>query len=180
MQSFGHEYSWRPRLAAYKHVDIPSLYQHVDVSTAPEELDRLVRAVHHACRRGIDERLGRHGITVVQWHALQAINDNPGLPLRRLARLTGHSDQAFGTLVARLLAGGYVLRRRGHGRATTHEVTVLGAVMLGGANEIAHGVLTLLFLPLSEDDRQSLQVLLRRVLAGQWRLQLEPLPESAW
>ena len=111
---------------------------------------------------------------------MQAINDNPGLPLRHLARLTGHSDQAFGTLVARLLAGGYVLRRRGHGRATAHEVTVLGAVMLGGANEIAHGVLTLLFLPLSEDDRQSLQVLLRRVLEGQWRLQLEPLPESAW
>ena len=41
---------------------------------------------------------------------------------------------------------------------------VLGTVMLSGANEIAHRVLTLLFLPLGEDDRQSLQVLLRRVL----------------
>jgi DNA-binding MarR family transcriptional regulator len=157
-----------------------SLYQHVDVSTTPEELDRLVRAVHHVCHKGIDERLGRHGISVVQWHALQAISDNPGLALRRLARLTGHSDQAFGALVARLLARGYVTRRRGNGRATTHEMTVLGTVMLSGANEIAHRVLTLLFLPLSEGDRQSLQVLLGRVLKAQWRLQLEPLPESAW
>ena len=159
---------------------MPSLYQNVDVSTAPEDLERLVRAVHHACRRGIDERLRRHGISVVQWHALQAINDNPGLPLRGLARLTGHSDQAFGTLVARLLAGGYVARRRGNGRATIHEVTVLGTVMLSGANEIAHRVLTLLLQPLSQGDRLSLQALLLRVLQAQWRLQLEPLPESAW
>jgi DNA-binding MarR family transcriptional regulator len=180
MLSFGQEYSWRPRFAGYKHVDIPSLYQHVDVSTTPEELSRLVREVHHACRRGIDERLGCHGISVVQWRALQAISDNPGLPLRRLARLTGHSDQAFGTLVSRLLARGYVARRRGDGRATTHEVTALGRVMLSGSNEIAHGVLTLLFLHLSEDDRQSLQVLLNRVLQAQWRLQLKPLPESTW
>lgn len=157
-----------------------SLYQHVDVSTAPEELHRLVRAVHHICQKGIDERLGRHGISVVQWHALQAISDNPGLALRRLARLTAYSDQAFGALVARLLARGYVARRRGNGRAATHEVTVLGKVMLSGANEIAHGVLTILFLPLSEGDRQSLQLLLRRVLQAQRRLQLEPLPESAW
>jgi len=180
MLSFRHEYSWRPRFAGYEHVDMPSLYQHVDVSTAPEELNRLVLEVHHVCRRGIDERLGRHGISVVQWRALQAISDNPGLPLRRLARLTGHSDQAFGTLVARLLARGFVARRRGNGRATTHEVTVLGTVMLSVANEIAHAVLTLLFLPLTEGDRQSLRVLLNRVLQAQWRLQLEPLPESAW
>jgi DNA-binding MarR family transcriptional regulator len=149
------------------------------MSTSPEELDRLLRAVHHTCRRGIDQRLGRHGISVVQWHALQAINDNPGLPLRRLARLTGHSDQGFGTLAARLLDRGYLVRRRGNGRARTHEVTVLGKVLLISADEIAHRVLTLLFLPLSEGDRQSLQVLLRRVLKGQWRLQLEPFPESA-
>jgi DNA-binding MarR family transcriptional regulator len=159
---------------------MPSLYQHVDVSTAPEEIDRLVRAVHQVCRRGIDVRLGRHGISVVQWHALQAISDNPGLALRHLAQLTGHSDQAFGTLVARLLARGYVARRRGNGRTMTHEVTVLGTVMLSGANEIAHRVLTLLFQPLSEGDRQSLQVLLCRVLKARWRLQLEPLPEPAW
>ena len=157
-----------------------SLYQHVDVSTAPEDLDRLVRAVHHTCRRGIDERLWRHGISVVQWHALRTINDNPGLPLRRLARLTGYSEQGFGTLVARLLDGGYVVRRRENGRATTHELTAVGRVMLAVANEIAHRVLTLLFLPLSEGDRQSLQVLLHRVIEGQWRLHLEPLPESAW
>src|SRR5215469_12542793 len=159
---------------------MPSLYQHVDMPIAPEELNWLVRDVHDACRRGIDERLGRHAMSMSQWRALQAISDNPGLPLRRLARLTGHSDQAFGTLMARLIARGFVARRRGNGRATAHEVTVLGKVMLSGANEIAHEVLTLLFLPLSEGDRQSLQILLRRVLQARWRLQLEPLPEPAW
>jgi DNA-binding MarR family transcriptional regulator len=159
---------------------MPAFYQHVDVSTAPEDLDRLVRAVERACRRGIDERLGRHGISVVQGHALQAIFDHPGLPQRRLARLTGHSQQAFGTLLARLLARGYVARARGHGRATTHEVTALGKVMLCDANEIAHRVLTLLFLPLDEYERRSLRGLLNRVLQAQWRLHLEPLPEPAW
>jgi len=153
------------------------VYQHIDIDTGPQDLealDGLIRAVQRACQRGIGERLGRFGMSVVHWHALQAISGNPGLPQRQLARLTGHSEQAFATLMMRMLIRGYVLRGRQSGRVTTHEVTPLGRVMLDLANEIAHEVLALLFLGIASDERQFLQALLHRVLQGQWRLQFAP------
>jgi len=159
-----------------------SRYQHVDTSAAlaPEDLDRFVSAVQHLCRHGIDERLGLFGMSTVQCQALQVISGNPGLSQRRLARLMGQSEQAFGTLLARLLTRGYLVRRRGRGRAATHELTAHGRIMLQEAKEIGHEVLALLFLPLNGEERQSLCALLHKVLNARWRLRFLPLPESPW
>jgi DNA-binding MarR family transcriptional regulator len=155
-------------------------HQHVDISAAPtpEELDRLIGAVRHVFRRGVDERLGVFGMSAVQCQALQLITDHPGLPQWRLARLMGQSAQAFGTLLARLLVHGYLVRRRARGHAVTHELTALGRIMLQEAQEIAHAVRALLFMPLTAEERQSLRALLQKVLNARWRLRLHPLPEN--
>ena len=158
-----------------------SRYQHVDTSAAlaPEDLDRFVSAVQHLCRHGIDERLGLFGMSTVQCQALQVISGNPGLSQRRLARLMGQSEQAFGTLLARLLTRGYLVRRRGRGRAATHELTAHGRVMLHAAKEIGEEVLALLFVSLTGRERRFLRLLLQKVLDARWRLRLLPSPESS-
>jgi DNA-binding MarR family transcriptional regulator len=155
--------------------------QHVDTFAlpTPEDLDRLITAVQHVFRRAIDERLDVFGTSAVQCRALQLISEQPGLPQRRLASLMGQSEQAFGTLLGRLLARDYLVRRRAHGRAAAHELTGLGRFMLQDSQQIAHEVLALLVMPLTGEERRSLRALLQKVLNARWRLRLHPLPESS-
>ena len=154
-------------------------HQHVDESAAPtpDDLDRLICAVRHVFRRGIDERLGVFGLSAVQCQALEIISDHPGLPQCRLARVMGQSAQAFGTLLARLLMGDHLVRRRPRGHAVTHELTAYGRFMRQEAHEIAHEVRALLFAPLTDEERRSLGALLQKVLDARWRLRFHPVPE---
>jgi DNA-binding MarR family transcriptional regulator len=164
----------------YKYVDMPR-YQHVDTPAelTPEHLDRLISAVKSLGRHGIDERLWVFGMSAVHCQALQLIWDYPGLSQRQLAKLMGQSEQAFGTLLARLLTGGYLVRRRARGRALTHELTAHGRVMLHAAKEIGEDVLALLFVSLTGRERRFLRLLLQKVLDARWRLRLLPSPESS-
>jgi DNA-binding MarR family transcriptional regulator len=154
-------------------------YQHVDESVplTPQDLESLIGAIQHVCRREIDGRLRVFGMSTVQWQALDLIREHPGLPQGQLARLMGQSEQAFGTLLARLLVRGYLERRRARGYAATHDLTALGRIMLQHAQVIAGDALALLFAPLTGKDRESLRVLLMKVLRARWRLRFHPVPE---
>jgi DNA-binding MarR family transcriptional regulator len=149
-----------------------------DTSAAPgpEDLDRLLSAVQHVFRRAIDQRLGVFGMSAVQCRALQLISERPGLPQRHLAELMGQSAQGFGTLLARLVVYGYLVRRRGRRHAATYELTAHGRFMQQ-AQEIAHEVRALLFAPLTDEERRSLGVSLQKVLDARWRLRFHPVPE---
>jgi DNA-binding MarR family transcriptional regulator len=92
----------------------------------------------------------------------------------------GQSEQAFGSLLARLLGRGYLARRTARGHAATHELTALGRIMLHEAKEIGHEVLALAFMPLTGEERHSLRALLQKVLNARWRLRFLPSPESPW
>jgi DNA-binding MarR family transcriptional regulator len=167
------ELSRRP----YQHVDMP--YQHVEIVTA-EDLSAHIRAVNLVCRRGIDEPLGRIGMTVVNWFALQLIARNPQARQRQLARLTGHSDQAFAALLARMVTYQFIARRPVRGRVAIHELTPMGRDLLQMGDEIVDDVLWRLFGVLNESERALLQALLKRVLHAQWRLRLDHVPKPAW
>jgi DNA-binding MarR family transcriptional regulator len=154
-------------------------YQHVDDSAplTPHDLEGLIGAVQHVCRREVDERLGVFGMSTVQWQALDLIREHPGLQQGQLARLMGQSEQAFGTLLARLLVRGYLERRRARRHAATHDLTAFGRAMLQHAQPVAGDTLALLFEPLTGEDRESLRVLLMKVLKAHWRLRFYPAPE---
>jgi DNA-binding MarR family transcriptional regulator len=157
-------------------------HQHVDPPGAgtldPVDLYELLSAVHHVCRREIDERVGVFGMSAVQWRALQVIREHPSFPQRWLAKEMAQSPQAFGTLLARLQLRGHVVRRRARRYAATHDLSASGRIMLLHAQEIAEDVLALLFMPLTREERRSLQALLEKVLKARWRLQFHPLPEN--
>jgi DNA-binding MarR family transcriptional regulator len=155
-------------------------YQHVAVSVTPLHLSELIKAVELACLRGVEEPLGRIGMSAVNWQALRLISQNPRARQCRLARLTDHSHQAFGTLLARMVTYQFVARREARGRAPTHELTRLGEILLQMGNEIVEDVLARLFGTLSDDECETLQRLLNRVLLARWRLQLDPLPRPTW
>ncbi len=171
-----------PDLPDHQYVDMRG-YQHADTSPLPTpgDLHRLISALEGVCRRGIDERLGVFGTSLVQSQALQVISSHPGLTQRHLARWMDQSAQAFGTLLRRMVVLGYLTgRRRSRGGAATHELTTLGRIMLQDTKDIAHEVLALLFQPLTDEERRSLAALLQKVLNARWRLRFLPLPESPW
>src|ERR1700748_3316721 len=78
---------------------------------------------HH---RRSDERLAPLGISLVQWDALRHLHENPEASLHDLAQLTFQTDQAFGTLAARMEKRGLIERVPGPGRAVRHRITAEG------------------------------------------------------
>ena len=70
-----------------------------------------------------------------QFQAMRAIGRNPGVPQKHLARLTGHSEQACSTLVARLVARGFIERRISRRRVAVHDLTALGRIPLSGLDD---------------------------------------------
>ena len=132
----------------------------------PVDLQVLARAVKQAQyrhHRAIDRRLAAVGSTLAQWDALRAIDRNPGASAHDLAQATFQTDQAFGALVARLLAQGMIERRPGHGRRIEHHLTKPGAVLLGRAQTVVDEFTALSFGGLDEAERATLLGLLDRI-----------------
>src|SRR5579859_1946204 len=56
------------------------LYQHIYMSSEPEQLGWLVKRLQHRHHRVLDENLTPLGVSLVQWNALREIDRNPGAP----------------------------------------------------------------------------------------------------
>jgi DNA-binding MarR family transcriptional regulator len=125
-----------------------------------ENLGLLVKKAQHRQHRALEAQLAPLGITLVQWNALREIDRNPGSTMHGLAELTFNSDQAFGTLVTRLMKMGFVERSPGLGRAMIHTLTRSGAAKLHECQQIVPKVTRHNFAPLSETDRAELARLL--------------------
>src|SRR5579871_3685871 len=140
------------------------LYTNTYMSSEPEYLGWLVKRVQYAHHRALDKRLGSLGVSLVQWNALREIERNPGCSQHRLAEQTFNSDQAFGSLLTRLLAAGWIERHPGTGRATIHRLTPSGRSLLLDGQKIVSEVTTASFRPLSKHERQVLGRILNKVL----------------
>ncbi|HAT30906.1 MAG TPA: MarR family transcriptional regulator [Janthinobacterium sp.] len=129
-----------------------------------EALGLLVKKAQYRQHRAVETKLAPLGVSLVQWNALREIERNPGVSLHRLAELTFNSDQAFGTLAARLLKLALIERRAGLGRATIHQLTPKGADILGQCGPLVQEAVADAFAPLSESDRVELSRLLTTLL----------------
>ena len=136
----------------------------------PEPLEILalsIKRLQYLNYRVLDARLAPLGISLVQWGALREIERNPGLCMHRLAELTFNSDQAFGTLMTRLLRQKLVARQPGAGRANVHRLTPHGRTLLGEGRKRVRQVLVRIFARLDADECVRLQGLLTKVLGGE-------------
>lgn len=128
-----------------------------------EALGQAVKRAQYRNHRTMDAALRDVGVSLVQWDALRAIDRLPGASGHDLATETFQSDQAFGTLAARMVERGLITRTAGRGRRIEHSLTEAGRSALEGGRDRAAGVLDELFAPLDTDERATLLRLLRRL-----------------
>lgn len=134
------------------------------MATDLEALGQLVKRAQYRNHRAMDEALRSVGVSLVQWDALRAIARRPRATGHDLAVATFQSDQAFGTLAARLQERGLVERTAGRGRRIEHSLTATGAAAFRAGEDVAAATLHELFGPLDEAGRRSLQETLRTLL----------------
>ena len=134
-----------------------------------EILALTIKRLQYLNYRALDARLAPLGISLVQWGALREIERHPGLCMHRLAELTFNSDQAFGTLMTRLLRQKLVERQPGMGRANVHRLTPRGKTLLGEGRKRVRQVLARIFARLDADECIRLQGLLTKVLGDEAR-----------
>lgn len=132
------------------------------MATDIEELGRAVKRIQARNHWALDTALGTVGTTLAQWDALRAIGRNPAASAHHLAQETFQSDQAFGTLAARLVKQGLVERHPGVGRRIEHHLTETGQGMLDAGRPIARKVGSDSFANLDEKDRATLLALLEK------------------
>ncbi|MFZ6992572.1 MarR family winged helix-turn-helix transcriptional regulator [Curtobacterium sp. RRHDQ66] len=133
------------------------------MTTDLEALGQAVKRAQYRNHRTMDAALRDVGVSLVQWDALRAIDRLPGASGHDLATETFQSDQAFGTLAARMVERGLIERTAGRGRRIEHSLTEAGRTALEGGRDRAAGVLDELFAPLDTDERATLLRLLRRL-----------------
>ncbi|KPI31501.1 transcriptional regulator, MarR family [Actinobacteria bacterium OV450] len=126
-------------------------------------LGRAVKQAQYRQHRAMDSALADVGTTLAQWDALRAIDRLPGASARELAAVTFQSEQAFGTLVARMAARGLVEREPGQGRRILHRLTAEGERILAAGHGVAGQVLAGCFAGLTAPERTTLLELLRRL-----------------
>lgn len=135
------------------------------MSTDLEALGQLVKRAQYRNHRTMDTALRAVGVSLVQWDALRAVDRMPSASAHDLAVATFQSDQAFGTLAARLVDRGLIERRAGRGRRIEHVLTDAGRSALDEGHAIARSVLADLFAPLAEPQRATLSDALRVLTA---------------
>ena len=135
------------------------------MTTDLEALGQVIKRAQYRNHQTMDAALREVGVTLVQWDALRAIDRMPGASGHDLAVATFQSDQAFGTLAARLVLRGLIVRSAGRGRRLEHTLTEPGRAALEHGHRVAAGVLRTLFSPLDDAQRTQLLHLLRALTA---------------
>ncbi|MFJ9032889.1 MarR family winged helix-turn-helix transcriptional regulator [Streptomyces sp. NPDC102274] len=130
------------------------------------EMGHAVKRLQVKQHRAASEALRPLNVTLVQWDALRHLRAHPGASLHDLAVLTFQTDQAFGTLAARLEARGLIRRVAGAGRAIRPELTPEGERVFTEGREITEEVARTSFSTLGADELAVLGDILERLLAG--------------
>ncbi|MEQ6899137.1 MarR family transcriptional regulator [Microbacterium sp. KR10-403] len=134
------------------------------MTMSTQQLGQAIKRLQVRHHRAGNEALRRLDVTIVQWDALRHLAAHPGASLHDLATLTFQTDQAFGTLAARMEARGLIRRVSGRGRAIRPELTPEGRRVLAAADEAMDAVLHDSFDRLTPAEQKVLGELLARLV----------------
>lgn len=117
--------------------------------SATKETKQFTRSFSHLLKRAVQysvhlymDEVGKSGLTHRQFTVLSAVDSNEGKSQTELVKITGIDRSTLADLVARLMAQGYLQRRRSKEDARTNAIrlTPVGKKMLktaqSGAEEI--------------------------------------------
>ncbi len=111
--------------------------------TGNKDVKQLTRSAHHLLKRAAQyaatiymDRVGKSGLTQRQYTVLAAVNEYDGVSQTSLVKMTGIDRSTLADLVARLLAQGYLQRRRSKddGRTNSVRITAAGKKILRSAS----------------------------------------------
>ena len=129
-----------------------------------EDLGLAIKRLQHQSYHTLNAGLAPLGISVVQWNALREIDAYPGLSMHRLAERTFNSDQAFGTLMCRLLRQKLVERQPSAGRTNLHRLTPRGRTLLAEGHQRVRRTLAEMYAPLDPQELERLHGLVHKIL----------------
>jgi DNA-binding MarR family transcriptional regulator len=114
---------------------------------------------HH---RAANTRLAELGLSLPQWDVLRHLHAQPSASLHALAVLTFQTDQSMGTLAARMIDRGLIVRVDVPGRAVRHQLTADGERLRREGAAVVDGVLRESLGRLTKTELATLQDLLLR------------------
>lgn len=129
------------------------------------ELGLAVKRLQVKQHRAATEALRPLSVTLVQWDALRHLHAHPGASQHDLAVLTFQTDQAFGTLAARLEVRGLIRRTNGTGRAIRLQLTAEGEQVFAQGRMVTERLGHESFSILEPDERAAFGSMLQRLLA---------------
>lgn len=125
--------------------------------TIARDVKQFSRSPSHLLKRAAQfanliymNEVGKSGLTHRQYTVLLAVDNNDGKSQTDLVRITGIDRSTLADLVARLLAQGYLQRKRtkDDGRTNAIRITAVGKKMLKlaqpGADEVDRQILSLI------------------------------------
>ena len=133
--------------------------------TGTKEVKQLTRSVSHLLKRAVQYSIhlymneaGKSGLTHRQFTVLMAADAHDGRSQTELVQMTGIDRSTLADLVARLLAQGYLQRKRSKDDARTNAIrlTPIGKKMLKQAQSGAEEVDRQLLAALPAVERKSL------------------------
>jgi DNA-binding MarR family transcriptional regulator len=134
-----------------------------------KEVALSVKRVQHRHHRALTAALADLGVSLVQWDTLRHLHQHPDASLHDLAQLTFQTDQAFGTLAARMVERGLIERVPAPGRAIRHRITDKGEAVRSAGDRRVTAAFEDSFAGLDAEQLDQLAGLLELVLR-------EPLP----
>ncbi|WP_203901772.1 MarR family winged helix-turn-helix transcriptional regulator [Virgisporangium aliadipatigenens] len=134
------------------------------MSRTVEELGLSVKRLQHRHHRALTAALADLGVSLVQWDVLRHLHRHPDASLRELAALTFQTEQAFGTLAARMVERALIERVPGPGRAVKHRITERGESIRADGQKRVSAALRRSFAPLSAEQRETLGEILDAML----------------
>jgi DNA-binding MarR family transcriptional regulator len=133
------------------------MWQEKGFMTGNREVKQFARSPSHLLKRAAQfanhiymAEVGKSGLTHRQFTVLLAVENNDGKSQTDLVKVTGIDRSTLADLVARLLAQGYLQRRRtkDDGRTNAIRITAIGKKMLKtaqpGADEVDRQLMSLI------------------------------------
>lgn len=123
----------------------------------------VIGRLDRALRRHLDEGIGRHGLTTLQYTTLSVLRARSGLSNAQLARRSFMTPQAMSEVLARLEQKGLIRREPdpSHGRVRRVELTGAGHDALDACDRVVDGIEETMLGQLGARDRVQLGAALR-------------------
>jgi DNA-binding MarR family transcriptional regulator len=122
--------------------DSPDILSRLEERSICEHLLSKLKYAQAASRAALETEFGRIGVTIPQFLALAAIEENADISSAELARMSYVSPQAMITIVARLQSAQLITRApaAGGGRTLTLRLTAEGSRLLDQARAHAYAI----------------------------------------